>query len=75
MEAVMPLNRFMELTEDNLIAVDGGVNYYEVGLSALGDIVAIETLAAAPEITIPVVAAYYFGLGTSWDLLYHGLKD
>jgi hypothetical protein len=56
MEAVMPMNGFMELTKEDLMAVDGGVNWDRY---FAGNVVAasaeLALVLAAPEVSIPAL--------------------
>jgi len=68
MEAVILINGFMELTEDDLIVVDGGVNWLGVVSGAsgvLGGVAGILGGAAAlavPEPTLLTKVAGYAGI-------------
>ncbi|QSZ28365.1 bacteriocin-type signal sequence [Aceticella autotrophica] len=58
----MPMNGFMELTEDNLIAVDGGVNYDRVFAGFVTFAGATLAIAAMSE---PIG---WVAIGTYWAL-------
>jgi hypothetical protein len=73
----MELTLNSELTTldiNELGLINGGYNWFEIGLGVLTTVGAVAGLVAAPEITIPVVLTYYGGLGAAGDFFYNGLK-
>jgi hypothetical protein len=62
METVMPMNGFMELTEDDLMVVDGGVNWDRVYAGFVTYAGATLAIAAMSEPIGWVAAGAYLGI-------------
>ncbi|ULO08013.1 hypothetical protein H1230_03905 [Paenibacillus sp. 19GGS1-52] len=73
MELTMSPN-FTDLDINELHSIDGGKNWFEVAVGAITLVGSVAALVAAPEITVPVVLAYYSGLGAAGDYFYNGMK-
>ncbi|QSZ26444.1 hypothetical protein ACETAC_05765 [Aceticella autotrophica] len=70
MEAVMPMNGFMELTEDNLMVIDGGVNYDRIFAGNTVEFSAALAVALVPEVSIPaaVIAGVLMAAGCGYSI-------
>ncbi|WP_029688030.1 hypothetical protein [Thermoanaerobacter sp. A7A] len=73
MEAVIEMDGFMELRDNDLIAVDGGINWDRVYAGTMGEVGIIIAVAAAPEITVPILIAGLIGSAASGAYVGYGL--
>jgi hypothetical protein len=73
MEAVLPMNGFLELTDESLMMIDGGVNWDRVYTGVMGEVGIIIAVAAAPEITVPILIAGLIGSAASGAYVGYGL--
>ncbi|SHF16955.1 hypothetical protein SAMN02745195_01999 [Thermoanaerobacter uzonensis DSM 18761] len=71
MEAVIPMNEFMELTEDDLMVIDGGVNWAVVA-AGTGIVLGAAALAVSAGLAF-VPVAVILGAGTSGEIALAGL--
>ncbi|MBX4259567.1 hypothetical protein KTC96_02125 [Clostridium estertheticum] len=67
-------SNFIGLDAQEVENINGGSNLFQVGLGVVGTGIAVAALVAAPEITLPVTAAYYYGIGVAGNTIYNGIK-
>ncbi|MDI3501405.1 MAG: hypothetical protein PWP22_1176 [Thermoanaerobacter sp.] len=71
MEAVIPMNKFMELTEEDLMVVDGGVDWATVA-AGTGIVLGAAGLAVSAGLAF-VPVAVILGAGTAGEIALAGL--
>ncbi|MGB9680416.1 MAG: hypothetical protein ACPLW7_00095 [Minisyncoccia bacterium] len=71
MEAVMPMNGFMELTEEDSMVIDGGVDWAVVA-AGTGIVLGAAALAVSAGLAF-VPVAVILGAGTSGEIALAGL--